>query len=176
MTLRWNKARAFSLWDLHSSAIDCTAMNIMFLLFSLCSGCWTVSHVCWNSFVNLRWIRPIWTWLIMMFLPGLVSRTLRERGRGQGSPAKPLEIMGRACIYLVLQRCETASKFTFLSVCVYFCCHKFWDIVLLCQVFLSLVQGTNLIQRLINVAYTYDNLAHRWTILTHKSCFIIDWV
>lgn len=30
------------------------------------------------------------------------------------------------------------------------------------QVFLSLVQGTNLIQRLINVAYTYDNLAHRW--------------
>lgn len=29
------------------------------------------------------------------------------------------------------------------------------------QVFLSLVQGTNLIQRLINVAYTYDNLAHR---------------
>lgn len=29
------------------------------------------------------------------------------------------------------------------------------------QVFLSLVQGTSLIQRLINVAYTYDNLAHR---------------
>lgn len=29
------------------------------------------------------------------------------------------------------------------------------------QVFLSLVQGTNLIQRLINVAYTYDNLGHR---------------
>lgn len=29
------------------------------------------------------------------------------------------------------------------------------------QVFLSLVQGTNLIQRLINMAYTYDNLAHR---------------
>uniref|UniRef100_A0A3B5M8F1 Ubiquitin carboxyl-terminal hydrolase 34 n=1 Tax=Xiphophorus couchianus TaxID=32473 RepID=A0A3B5M8F1_9TELE len=31
----------------------------------------------------------------------------------------------------------------------------------LTEVFLSLVQGTNLIQRLINVAYTYDNLAHR---------------
>lgn len=29
------------------------------------------------------------------------------------------------------------------------------------QVFLGLVQETNLIQRLINVAYTYDNLAHR---------------
>ncbi|XP_055079983.1 ubiquitin carboxyl-terminal hydrolase 34 isoform X2 [Periophthalmus magnuspinnatus] len=31
----------------------------------------------------------------------------------------------------------------------------------LTEVFLSLVQGTSLIQRLINVAYTYDNLAHR---------------
>ncbi|XP_037108825.1 ubiquitin carboxyl-terminal hydrolase 34 isoform X3 [Syngnathus acus] len=31
----------------------------------------------------------------------------------------------------------------------------------LTEVFLSLVQGTNLIERLINVAYTYDNLAHR---------------
>uniref|UniRef100_A0A8C7W9I2 Ubiquitin carboxyl-terminal hydrolase 34 n=1 Tax=Oncorhynchus mykiss TaxID=8022 RepID=A0A8C7W9I2_ONCMY len=31
----------------------------------------------------------------------------------------------------------------------------------LTEVFLGLVQGTNLIQRLINVAYTYDNLAHR---------------
>lgn len=30
------------------------------------------------------------------------------------------------------------------------------------QVFLGLVQETNLIQRLINVAYTYDNLAHRY--------------
>lgn len=30
------------------------------------------------------------------------------------------------------------------------------------QVFLGLVQDTNLIQRLINVAYTYDNLAHRY--------------
>uniref|UniRef100_A0A3P9L1X7 Ubiquitin carboxyl-terminal hydrolase 34 n=1 Tax=Oryzias latipes TaxID=8090 RepID=A0A3P9L1X7_ORYLA len=30
----------------------------------------------------------------------------------------------------------------------------------LTEVFLSLVQGTNLIQRLINVAYTYDNLGH----------------
>lgn len=28
--------------------------------------------------------------------------------------------------------------------------------------FLGLVQETNLIQRLINVAYTYDNLAHRY--------------
>lgn len=28
--------------------------------------------------------------------------------------------------------------------------------------FLGLVQDTNLIQRLINVAYTYDNLAHRY--------------
>ncbi|XP_028316758.1 ubiquitin carboxyl-terminal hydrolase 34 isoform X2 [Gouania willdenowi] len=31
----------------------------------------------------------------------------------------------------------------------------------LTEVFLSLVQGPNLIQRLMNVAYTYDNLAHR---------------
>ncbi|KAK1171274.1 hypothetical protein AOXY_G6034 [Acipenser oxyrinchus oxyrinchus] len=31
----------------------------------------------------------------------------------------------------------------------------------LTEVFLSLVQGTNLIHRLISVAYTYDNLAHR---------------
>lgn len=31
----------------------------------------------------------------------------------------------------------------------------------LTEVFLGLVQGTSLIQRLINVAYTYDNLAHR---------------
>ncbi|XP_061685121.1 ubiquitin carboxyl-terminal hydrolase 34 isoform X2 [Syngnathoides biaculeatus] len=31
----------------------------------------------------------------------------------------------------------------------------------LTEVFLSLVQGTNLIEHLINVAYTYDNLAHR---------------
>ncbi|GAA6074013.1 ubiquitin carboxyl-terminal hydrolase 34 isoform X1 [Tachysurus ichikawai] len=31
----------------------------------------------------------------------------------------------------------------------------------LTEVFLSLVQGTSMIQRLINVAYTYDNLAHR---------------
>ncbi len=47
---------------------------------------------------------------------------------------------------------------------------------LLYQVFLSLVQGTNLIQRLINVAYTYDNLAHRWKhkILTHEDSFIVN--
>lgn len=30
-----NRPRTFSLWDLPSSAIDCTVMNIMFLLFSL---------------------------------------------------------------------------------------------------------------------------------------------
>ncbi|MGH0137239.1 UNVERIFIED_CONTAM: hypothetical protein FKN15_063069 [Acipenser sinensis] len=32
----------------------------------------------------------------------------------------------------------------------------------LTEVFLSLVQGTNMIHRLISVAYTYDNLAHSW--------------
>lgn len=36
--------------------------------------------------------------------------------------------------------------------------------------FLSLVQGTSLIQRLINVAYTYDNLAHRWQTPTILFC------
>lgn len=36
------------------------------------------------------------------------------------------------------------------------------------KVFLVLVQGTSLIQRLMSVAYTYDNLAPRYAFL----CFI----
>lgn len=44
------------------------------------------------------------------------------------------------------------------SIYVRVLCSLFCDFS---QVFLSLVQGTNLIQRLINMAYTYDNLAHR---------------
>lgn len=44
------------------------------------------------------------------------------------------------------------------------------------QVFLSLVQGTNLIQRLINVAYTYDNLAHRWGKLKRHRDTSVDFV
>lgn len=42
------------------------------------------------------------------------------------------------------------------------------------QVFLSLVQGTNLIQRLINVAYTYDNLAHRCALQKWKKYLLAN--
>lgn len=38
--------------------------------------------------------------------------------------------------------------------------------VFILKVFLVLVQGTSLIQRLMSVAYTYDNLAPRYDVFT----------
>jgi hypothetical protein len=49
------------------------------------------------------------------------------------------------------------------------------------KVFLVLVQGTSLIQRLMSVAYTYDNLAPRYAFLCflymyiHFLSFILSW-